>query len=50
MPCAIGRGHRRRNQNDEEWALAVTIAKKIIAGKLWLPDVGYVTRTYLKIV
>ena len=30
-------------RNDEQWALAQDIAKKITAGELWLPEVGYST-------
>ncbi len=30
-------------RNDEHWALAQSIAKKITAGELWLPEVGYST-------
>jgi spore germination cell wall hydrolase CwlJ-like protein len=29
--------------NDEQWSLAQSIAKKITAGDLWLPEVGYST-------
>jgi spore germination cell wall hydrolase CwlJ-like protein len=30
-------------RNDDQWALAQTLAKKITAGELWLPEVGYST-------
>ena len=30
-------------RNDEQWALARSIAKKATAGELWLPEVGYST-------
>ncbi|HTP37478.1 MAG TPA: cell wall hydrolase [Methyloceanibacter sp.] len=30
-------------RNDEQWALAKSIAKKATAGELWLPEVGYST-------
>jgi hypothetical protein len=30
-------------RNDEQWALAQDIAKKITKGELWLPEVGYST-------
>lgn len=30
-------------RNDEQWALAQDISKKITAGELWLPEVGYST-------
>jgi Cell Wall Hydrolase len=30
-------------RNDQQWALAQDIAKKITAGELWLPEVGYST-------
>ncbi|HEX2449077.1 MAG TPA: cell wall hydrolase [Methyloceanibacter sp.] len=30
-------------RNDEQWALAQDIAKKITRGELWLPEVGYST-------
>ena len=30
-------------RNDAQWALAQDIAKKITAGELWLPEVGYST-------
>jgi hypothetical protein len=29
--------------NDEQWALAQELSKKITAGELWLPEVGYST-------
>src|SRR5262249_12153310 len=29
--------------DDPEWALAQSIAKKVMAGELWLPEVGYAT-------
>jgi hypothetical protein len=31
------------DENDTEWALAQSVAKKITAGELWLPEVGYAT-------
>ncbi len=30
-------------RNDDQWALARSIAKKATAGELWLPEVGYST-------
>jgi hypothetical protein len=30
-------------RNDDQWALAQDIARKITAGELWLPEVGYST-------
>ncbi len=36
-------GHTDTPRNDEQWALAQDIAKKITAGELWLPEVGYST-------
>jgi spore germination cell wall hydrolase CwlJ-like protein len=30
-------------RNDGQWAVAQTLAKKITAGELWLPEVGYST-------
>ena len=36
-------GHTDTPRNDEQWALAQDIAKKIMAGELWLPEVGYST-------
>ena len=30
-------------RNDDQWALAKSIAKKATAGELWLPEVGYST-------
>jgi len=36
-------GHTDIPRNDEQWALAQDIAKKITAGELWLPEVGYST-------
>jgi spore germination cell wall hydrolase CwlJ-like protein len=30
-------------RNDEQWALAQELSKKITAGELWLPEVGYST-------
>ena len=36
-------GHTDNPRNDDQWALAQDIAKKITAGQLWLPEVGYST-------
>jgi hypothetical protein len=36
-------GHTDNPRNDGQWALAQSIAKKITAGELWLPEVGYST-------
>jgi spore germination cell wall hydrolase CwlJ-like protein len=36
-------GHTDTPRNDEQWALAQSLAKKITAGELWLPEVGYST-------
>ena len=36
-------GHTDNPRNDDQWALARDIAKKITAGELWLPEVGYST-------
>jgi spore germination cell wall hydrolase CwlJ-like protein len=36
-------GHTDNPRNDDQWALAQDIAKKITAGELWLPEVGYST-------
>lgn len=36
-------GHTDTPRNDNQWALAQDIAKKITAGELWLPEVGYST-------
>jgi hypothetical protein len=36
-------GHTDNPRNDAQWALAQSIAKKIMAGELWLPEIGYST-------
>lgn len=36
-------GRTDNPRNDGQWALAQDIAKKITAGQLWLPEVGYST-------
>jgi spore germination cell wall hydrolase CwlJ-like protein len=36
-------GHTDIPRNDDQWALAQDISKKITAGELWLPEVGYST-------
>jgi spore germination cell wall hydrolase CwlJ-like protein len=36
-------GHTDNPRNDGQWALAQSIAKKIMAGELWLPEIGYST-------
>jgi spore germination cell wall hydrolase CwlJ-like protein len=36
-------GHTDNPRNDAQWALARNIAKKIMAGELWLPEIGYST-------
>jgi spore germination cell wall hydrolase CwlJ-like protein len=36
-------GHTDNPRNDDQWALAQDIAKRITAGELWLPEVGYST-------
>jgi spore germination cell wall hydrolase CwlJ-like protein len=36
-------GHTDNPRNDEQWAQAQKIAKKITTGELWLPEVGYST-------
>jgi Cell Wall Hydrolase len=36
-------GHTDNPRDDEQWAAAQDIAKKITAGELWLPEVGYST-------
>jgi spore germination cell wall hydrolase CwlJ-like protein len=36
-------GHTDNPRDDGQWALAQSIAKKITAGELWLPEVGYST-------
>jgi len=36
-------GHTDNPRDDEQWATAQDIAKKITAGELWLPEVGYST-------
>jgi hypothetical protein len=34
-------GHTDAPRNDDQWALAKSIAKKATSGELWLPEVGY---------
>jgi spore germination cell wall hydrolase CwlJ-like protein len=36
-------GHTDSPRNDAQWALAQSIAKKIMGGELWLPEIGYST-------
>ena len=36
-------GHTDNPRNDAQWALAQSIAKKIMGGELWLPEIGYST-------
>jgi spore germination cell wall hydrolase CwlJ-like protein len=36
-------GHTDNPRNDNQWALARSIAKKIMGGELWLPEIGYST-------
>jgi spore germination cell wall hydrolase CwlJ-like protein len=36
-------GHTDTPRNDNQWALAQGISKRITAGELWLPEVGYST-------
>jgi hypothetical protein len=36
-------GHTDTPRDDAQWALAQDIARKITAGELWLPEVGYST-------
>ncbi len=36
-------GHTDNPRDDEQWALAQDIAKRITVGELWLPEVGYST-------
>ena len=36
-------GQSDNPRNDAQWALAQSVAKKIMAGELWLPEIGYST-------